>query len=243
MVWGIQYYTAAVAAAGGNGVLAGLFIPIANLPGITQGSELADASKERKAAYSLLGQVFDRLDTLSSKLGISNAKSQAVSTTVDRINQTFALTATFRTNHASNGIGPLPLPTGNAGSVPISTLFPAAALVAAEGAIPGAGILVPNTMLSGYGVSALTNVANDGRQWIAGLCHSMVKDMDANAALVSASRGTAVGVAPAANFTGANAITGLTEADLAVSSFFSTTYTIGLQIALNQATQTFDLAS
>lgn len=244
MVWGIQYYPAAVAAGAGNGVVAGVFIPRdTGLPGVTAAAELGDANKERKVAYALATQIFDTVDPISNKLGLALTKPTPVGAASNRINQTFTLTTQFMANHANNSVGQLPLPAGDTGKITLQQMFSEASIVAAEAAIPEPGILVPNTLITSFGgsVPANTNPA-DCRSWLDALWSSMVNQLEANTALISQSRGSATGFAPPTNFTGAGAITGLQSADLPFRSFFSVTYTMTLQLLLNQSNQTFDLA-
>ncbi|HEY9705347.1 MAG TPA: hypothetical protein V6C58_23110, partial [Allocoleopsis sp.] len=51
MSLGFSYYSAAVAAGTGNGVVAGLFVPVSNLPGFLS-SEFSESIKDLKAAFS-----------------------------------------------------------------------------------------------------------------------------------------------------------------------------------------------
>lgn len=244
MAWGISYFDNAVAAGAGNGVPAGLFIPRDTaLPGITTPSELASANKERKVAYAVANQVFDVLNAQANKLGLTVSRPTPTGAAANLINQSFTLQTTFMVNHAASTVGMLPLPAGNAGLVSLSSIFPGCAFVAAEGAISEPGVVVPSSYVQSLGGSIPGTINDDARSWLSALYHSMVKDLDSSTALVAASRGSAVGSAPAANFTGTGAITGLVDADLPTRSFFSTTYSLTLQLQLNQSTQTFDLAA
>lgn len=242
MTWNLAYFPAAVAAGSGNGVPAGIFIPQADLPGITTAAELGNPNQERKVAYSICNRVHDALAGIPTKLGISNSRSMSTGA-LDRINQSFLLTVLFVANHVDNTLSVLPLPGSNAGRVSLSALFPAAAIVGAEGAVPGPGVVVPSVLITENGGSVPGAVANDARSWLNALYQSMVLGLEPSEAVISPSRSSATGSTPAADFTGAGATTGLDADDLSRLSFFSLTYSVTLQISLNQSTQTFDLAA
>jgi hypothetical protein len=241
MVWNIEYYPAAVAAGSGNGVSAGVFIPRTNLPGITTATELSDSNKERKVAYSVLNKSNDALNLITNKLGITNARSSAVGI-LDRINQTFSSTFQFAANHASNTLSMVPLPTSNDGLVTIANLFANAEILVAEDDVPSAGIVIPTALITAHGGTVPGSITVDARSFLNALYASITLNLEPNTAVISVLRGTAVGFTPPTNFTGTGAITGILEAALPQMSFYSVSYSVTLQIALNQESQTFDLA-
>jgi hypothetical protein len=239
-----SYFAAAVAAGSGNEVPAGIFIPRSDLPGLTSDAELSDANKEPKAAYSVANKIFSSLNGISSKLGLSVSRPNPTGAGTDRINQQIALSAQYMVNHATNAVSPLPTPGSGAGKVTVNQVFPNAAVVAEEGAISGAGIVIPNSFITGYGGSAVANVnAADARSLITAVMYGIVSTIATAPAVVAASRGSAVGLVPTADFTGANATTGLTADDLPLRSFFSLTFTLTMQLLLNQDSQTFDVVT
>ena len=242
MVWNIAYFPAAVAAGAGNGVPAGVFIPQADLPGITLASELGNANKERKVAYSIANRVHDALQGIANKLGLSNSRSMSTGA-IDRINQNFLLTVQFVADHAANTLSVLPLPGSTAGEVALSALFGGAALVGAEAAVPGPGVIIPSALIATNGGMVPADPGDDCRSWLNAVYQSMVLSLEPSDAVISPSRSSATGQTPGADFTGPSAITGLDADDLPRLSFFSVTYSVTLQISLNQATQTFDLAA
>lgn len=239
-----SYFTAAVSAGSGNEVPAGIFIPRSDLPGLTADSELTGSSKEPKAAYAIANKIFSGLNGITSKLGLSVSRPNPTGAGADRINQQIALSAQYMVDHSDNSVAPLPTPSGGAGKVTVDQVFPNAVVVAAEGAISGAGIVIPNSFITGYGGSAVGNVnAADARALIVALMFGIVSTIATAPAVIAASKGSAVGLVPTADFTGANAITSLTAEDLPLRSFFSLTFTLTMQLLLNQDSQTFDVVT
>jgi len=244
MVWNIAYFAAAVAAGAGNGVPAGLFIPIADLPGISPATELTGANNEKKVAFSISNALFTALDADTAKLGLAVTKPSPTGAGTDRLNQAFTYAVTHMVNHAANSVGMVPAPGTGVGNVTVSDVFPTASLVAAEAALPGAGVVIPNAVITAAGGLIPADVgAADARSWFSGLYQSMIQNLEPSTALVTATRSSATGLTPPANFTGTNAITGINAADLPLRSFFTITYTLTLQLALDQSAQTFDVAA
>lgn len=242
MAWGIQYCDDAVAIDA-----PGIFIPRSEITGLIANNELASANKERKVAYGICNSVYEGVTALANKLGIAVTRPALVGSGDNKVNQTFTLTAQLMVNHTTAEISPIPLPAGNAGKVSIHNLFPTAADTSAYGGTgntPGAGVIVPHALVQGYGSAVPANLATgDHRDWLIALYFSMLDQLEPSTALVSSTRGNAVGLTPPANFTGANAITGINAEDLPLRSFFSTTFNFGFQLALNQQNQDFDLAA
>ncbi len=239
MAWDIEAFTGA-----GNAAAAGVFIPVENLPGLLA-AELDDDNVERKVAYSLSTLLHTKLSALPNLLGLSVSRPSPSGAAVDRINQQYSLTTQFMVNHASNSVSTIPLPVSNAGRLTLEAALGAGVqIVAAAGAV-GAGIVLPNSLVTGFGgvVPGSTDAA-DARSWLAAVYHGMVTGQDAtNAAIVAATVSPAAGISPPANFTGVNAITGIAAVDLPLRSFFSKTYSLTFQLALDQVAQTFDLAA
>lgn len=250
----IEYFSAA-----GNAVAAGVFIPIAALPGILNGGELAvgQAARESKILLSICNGIFVTLNpTNFDKLGFAVTKGQPAGAGTDIINQNYSYTNQFMVNHAANTLLQIPVPTtgsfANVGKFRIVEVFPGAVTVAAGGAVAGPGIVIPE--LDEYGgptqaavAASIVDADGDDRQWFAGLLQ-MITDQstvrtttDASAVIVK-SRSNAAGVTPTPAFTDStNPTTAILAADLSRRSFFSVTYSMTLQLELNQTTQTFDV--
>lgn len=241
MAWAIQYCDDAVAIDA-----PGIFVPRSEITGLISNNELLSANRERKVAYGLCNSIYEGVAALPNKLGIAVTRPALVGAGENKVNQQFTLSAQLMVNHTSGSVAPIPLPAGNAGKVSIGNLFPTASDTAAYGGstTPGAGIVIPHSLIQNYGSAIPVNLAGgDHRDWLVALYFSMLAQLEPSSALVTAARGNAVGVTPPANFTGANAITGLNAADLPLRSFFSTSFSFTFQLALNQQNQDFDLAA
>lgn len=239
MVWAIQYCDDSVAV-----LEAGIFIPRSEITGLIANSELASENKERKVAYGLCNSIYEALAANTNKLGLAASRPALVGAGESRVNQTYTLTAQFVVNHAASSVGVVPLPGSGVGKVSLRSIFPSAQGLAAEASTPSAGVVIPHTLITDFGGTLPGNLdTGDQRDWIVALYLSMLSQLEPNSALVAAARGNAVGLAFPANFTGANAITGLVAADLPLRSLFSTVFTFTFQLLLNQGTQEFDLAA
>ncbi|MBL1177827.1 hypothetical protein [Pantanalinema sp. GBBB05] len=244
MTWDIQYYPAAVAAGGSNGVVAGVFIPTGtDLPGISPASELGEAAKERKVAFAVANRIFDALNGMSNKLGFTVSRPAPSGFAQNQINQSLSLTTQFVLNHSNLQVGLLPLPASSIGKVAIADVFPNAAKKSANAAIDVAGILIPDSTIASFGGSIPSNTELDARSWIAALYLSFITQLTAHSSITAKDKGDVLGFLPALNYYSGDAITGLTEADLPMRSFFTLTYTFTVVLSLNQSNQTFDLAA
>ncbi len=237
----ISYYPAAVAAACGNGVVEGLFVPITNLPGI-QSSELTDSSKERKIALSFANKIYNGLNAIADKLGLALVKSTPVGAGNDLIDQNFQYLIQYMINWSSGEVSELPLPTTNTGKIYLEqALGTGITFVTNEGGVPSAGILIPNSMIrSANGVIPSDTRAADARSYLSSLVHCFVMDLDTATSVILNSKSNPAGITANATFLATN---GVLSADLNYRSFFSLTYNLTLRLKLNQETQTFDVAS
>lgn len=250
----IEYFSAA-----GNAVNAGVFIPISALPGILNGGELAtgQAARESKILLSICNAIFVTLNPSNfDKLGFAVSKGQPTGAGTDIINQNYSFTNTFMVDHAANTLLQIPFPTSgsfiNVGKFTILEVFPGSVAVAAGGAVSGPGIVIPE--LDDYGGPSQAIVTNfiadpdgDFRIWFAALFQMILNEStvrtgtDASAVIVK-SRSNAAGVTPTPAFTDVvNPTTAILATDLVRRSFFSITYSMTLQLELNQTTQTFDV--
>jgi hypothetical protein len=243
MVWQIDYYLDAVPEGAGNGVRAGLFMPIAALPGIQDADEIDDPKRESKVVYAVATLIHERLAAMANKLSLSTSRSTPTGVGENLINQSFSLTTQFSVDFQLKEIRQIPYNGANFGFVSIEGVFPNCSFVVDEGQVIGPGIVIPYETLQEYGGEGTFNIAADARNLINAIYHSMVDQLDVGGSIVSVSRGAVVGFVPPANFTGTNGITALTVDQLAVSGFFSITYGLTVQLLLNQATQTFDIAA
>lgn len=238
MTWSIAYYTQS-----GTTPVAGTFIPVTALPGITA-PELDDENVERKVALAISSKLVTVLAG-NTVLALTGSRSSSATQTPDLFNQVFTFTATYEINHQSRQVKLLSTPENLVGQLQSGDIFPGLSLVQQEGNVPGAGILVPHNLVMAFGgtLGGGTYAPTDFRGWAVALMHSMINLLAESSAVVSRSVGQAVGVFPQANWTGPSAITGIPSTDLSKYSFFTKQYAIGFQIALDMASQTFDLAA
>lgn len=243
MAWDIQYYPAAVAAGGSNGVVAGIFIPVgSDLPGISPASELGESAKERKVAFAVANRIFDALNGMTNKLGFTVLRPAPSGFAQNQINQSLSLTTQFVLNHSNLQVGLLPLPTSTLGKVAIADIFPNAVKKAANAAIDSPGILIPDTTIASFGGIIPSNTELDARSWISALYLSFIIQLTVHSSITARDKGDVLGFLPSLNYYSGDAITSLTEADLPTRSFFTMTYTFTVVLTLNQTNQTFDLA-
>lgn len=151
-------------------VAAGVFVPVADLWNVSS-AELVAADAQSRLAFGLMEVLANPdgpLASLTPKLGIVSTYPNPVGAGTNLINQTATVTVNYVADLSDNTIAPLPLPVSNAGAVNIDDIFPGAAVVAAAGATPGAGIVIPTALLQDYGgpAHASIDVDADSRDWI-----------------------------------------------------------------------------
>lgn len=232
MALAYEYFTGSSTAAA-----AGLLIPRANLPGMATG-EFDDTNKERKVALAISNALFSGVNAVTSPLGLAATKATPTGISADVINQPFTTTVNYYADHAAGSVGVYPLPSGNAGLVSLQNIFGSGISIVDAGAATVEGILIPNTVITGSGGAVPASTTADARDYLQALLLDMVNNIGTSTAVPTRSRNTATGVAAPANL---STITNLTDA--AKLSFFSHTYSLTFQLALNQSTQTFDLAA
>jgi hypothetical protein len=237
-------------------VAAGVFIPVADLPGL-EGAELAAAAadKESKVALALINQIYETLSpTAFDKLGWATSKGTPAPVGVDLINQSYSFTATYVTDLGAGTVGQIPVPgsgdNADVGKFGLVDIFANATKIAAAANTTGAGIVITGADVEAYGAAyadLTIGAGEDNRDWIAALLNHMAVDATLRtasvaSAITTASRGTPVGVAPAPALTAAsNPTSGLAAADLPKVILSSITYGLTVQLSLDQATQSFDV--
>ena len=184
MALGFELYGAADTA-----VAAGLFVPATDLWNVS-GAELTAADAQSRLAYGLmeiLANPAGPLATLTPKLGITSTYPNPVGAGTNLVNQTATVTVNYVADLSDNTIAPLPLPAGDAGAVNVDDIFPNAVVVAAAGATPSAGIVIPTALLEEYGgpTHASISVDADGRAWINAFVLYMADNLDIRSASVA----------------------------------------------------------
>lgn len=252
----LTFFDAAVAAGASNGVPAGLYIPRADLPGITAGEFAAGASqatKEGKAVLAICNALFDYFSANSTTLvGMIATRAKAsASDVLDNLTFTFQHQYVAKLSNGSFGQIPLPSSGTNSGvgGVAIKNIFPNAASLAAEAAVSGEGVVIPYADLSAFGgsVPGSINAGTDNRSLIAAINRAMpdllaIRSASVASAVTAAAQSTAASFTLAAAATAAtNPTTGLVEAELDKIALSQMSSAITIQVALNQTAQTFDV--
>ena len=249
------FYAEAVSASQGNGVVAGLFIPIANLPMMTAGEFAIGESQAKKESKALLGigtALYDYYTANSANiLGFSASRSQS-SVSDGIVNWQYSFTSQKVAYQSDSTFDVLPLPgTGTysgIGAIKLDSVFPNAAVIAAEGAISGEGLLIPNSMILG-GADAALNA--DKRDYLEGLLTAIaaggvtlrsISTASAVTTLSNPSNYSAFTLAAAAT-DATNPTTGLTSSDIGKIATVQKTVSYTVQLIMNDSTGTFDVNS
>lgn len=251
---GFEYFDAAGAA-----TLDGVFIPVADLPGV-QAAELAAAqsvgAKEGKSMLALLNKIYSVLSPEAFvKLGFGVTKDAPVGTDADIFTQTFGASYQKLVNLDTDAISQVPVPTSGAnnglGDFAIVDIFPGAVKVAAAGAVAGAGIVIQTVALTAY--SSLTHAGlnlaagTDNRDWFAALFDHLAIDPTVRTATV-ASAVTAVAAGnigataiPATYTQTTDPVSGIAAVDRPRRGLITRTFAYTVEILLSQTAQTFDV--
>ena len=250
-----EYFNAA-----GTATNAGVFIPLAALPGVTS-AELNPANPaaqlQGNAAFGLLKQIYNIISPSSfASLGLSVANSES-KPAIGVTTRTYSLTAQYLSDIATQTIGQIPVAgsgtNAGVGKFAISDIFPGASLVAAAGSVLGAGIVIETAALNPYGapLQASLNPASgqDNRSWFAALFNWFVDGGlsvrvagTTTSAMTAAVRGTPSTASLPANATASsNPTTGVTASQLNQIILNQVSYTISLETIDNQTSDTFSV--
>lgn len=246
------FYADTVAADSENGVVAGVFIPVADLPGISDGEFAVNQSailKEGKAIYGLSNAIYSGLSALSALTGLTITKGNPSGTGVNRFTESFTLVFQWLTNFSTRNFDPVPLNNNELGKVTIANIFPTAELIQAEGEIPEEGLLIPFSITNTYGGDLPVNTTTDARDWIyavflAMVAESTLRTTSVESAITNRSNlltQRVAGLLIPANYYGSEPITGLLAADLPHSRIFTDTLLIEYEVETNPQTQTVEV--
>lgn len=237
----------------GTATAAGLLIPVADLPSIDAAELDGSVAGRDKAVLALLNAYYDTISPANfDKLGIAVAKANPTGAGNDLVNQNYSATFEYYVDHETETVAMIPVPSAGAndgvGAIALADLFPGASAVAAAGAT-SAGILIPDADVATYGGPAAGSIPTDARDYLVALYHHIVIDSpvrsgSVQSAVINSSRGSATGFAAPATWTQpTDPVSGLAAADLPKSSFFRVSFSMTMQILLNQTTQEFDVNS
>jgi hypothetical protein len=253
----VTFYPQSVAADESNGVVAGVFIPVTDLPGIATGefaTNQSDILKEGKAVYGLVNALYSKLSALSP-LGIANlTKSNPSGTGPNTFTESLSFTFQWIQDLSTRTFYPVPLPTigsnSGVGKVAIETVFPNATLVTANGAIPGEGMLFTHTMANKYGAVTPANKSNDARDWIysiflAAIAESTLRTSTTASAITNrtnllTNRVTGATI-PAAWYDATNPTSGILSADIPTLRIIQDALSLEYEVETNPETQTVEV--
>lgn len=251
----LTFFDAAVAAGAANGVPAGTFIPVSDLSGVVAGefaSAASQATKEGKGLFGLFNKFHAYISTNTNLLGVTATRAKASVSDVSD-NYSFSFSCQYVGKLADQSFDVIPLAGSGAnagvGKLAIADVFPNAALVTAEGAISGEGMVIPHADLSAFGAVAPGSIdaGEDNRDYI----FSMIRALPDLAILRAAGVASAVTTATQnafATFTLAAAATAATDpttgilaTELDKIATVAATTTLTIQTIDNLDAQTFDV--
>jgi hypothetical protein len=250
-----KFYGASVSAGSGNGVVAGLFIPIADIPMISAGefaSGVSQATKESKLLLGLGTALYDYYTANSANiLGFAVSLAQA-SVSAKIVNWTYSFTTQKVAKQADGTFDILPLPSigtnSGVGGVNIDDIFANAALVSAEGAISGEGVLIPNSDIVGATDAVL---GSDMRDYLEGLLTFIagsgvsVRGTSTASGITALSNPTnySIFALPAAAYDATNPTTDILASELGYIATVQKSVAYTVQLTLNSITGNFDVNS
>jgi hypothetical protein len=251
-----EYFNAA-----GTAVADGVFIPVTGVSGLLaaeMASGVAADVKLSKAVYALLEKAYTILSpSVFNKLGFTAAKASPAGSGTDLINQNYSFTAQKVANYDTDTLSMIPLPStgtfSGLGKFAIGDLFAGAAKVSAGDAIASAGFLIPTALLTAY--SSLTHAGltvsgvSDNRDWFHALLDWLgnsvaLRSATVSSAITSRSASSPSATAPSGTLISTtNPTSALSANETDRYAVLSKSYSITVQLALNSATQTFDVNS
>lgn len=235
---------------------AGVFIPLADLPGLTQ-SELATTGStlEGHLIYAVLNALYLSMSPMTI-LGIVNlSKSQPTGNATGRFSESIGFAYQRLLNYKTGAISAIPLAISGSeagmGTVTIEDIFPSGEIVAQGGSIPGAGVVVPNSLIADYGAGILNNAGSDARSWVGAIMSAMaavatvrsttVESAVTSRTLVSAIRSTGVAI-PANWYDPSNPLTNISVSDLGWLRVIQDQVTIEYELTIDPDNQTVSLS-
>jgi hypothetical protein len=243
---GFNFYGAA-----GTAAAAGIFIPIAALGGLSAaelGIAVPAAEKTGKTVLAILEGFNSYLsNTTTPKLGFTASKGNPAGTGVNRITQNYTFTSQILANAKSGLVTTLPVPFSTVGKFSFADVFPGSTSVASGDAV-GVGVLIPTASLTPYRAlnSADTTISgtSDNRWLVDALLGHLSKERDLRAAtipsaIINSSLSNFAASPIPASFTVANSGIDFLEVDSL--SILQRSYSLTLELELNQSTQTFDV--
>lgn len=249
----IEYFDAA-----GTVASDGVFIPLADLPGVTASEFSASESVAKKDAKAMLAvltvlnaYIADETNTV---LGVTSEENPPAGVDINILQKTFVFSFRKFVDYSLDAIADLPLPTtgllNGLGGIAISAIFPGATkLAGGTASTPGAGLVIQTAGLAKYAPVSQTSitVGSDSRTWFTGLLQALALDAERRSgtvvsAIVTTTAGQTTGlIFPATYTVGTDPETGLALADLPKLGLVQRALSYTVELILNPSAQTYDV--
>lgn len=232
-----------------------LFIPIADLPGITS-TELASgepsAKKHSKLLFSLLYKLTSSYNSAHLGFHISKLKP---SVSGDFVNQSFSVRTQLVIDILNDGVAVIPVPASGdnvgIGDFSLTDYFAGASILDSLDSTGGAGVLIPLSDLALHGSTA-TTLSTDDRKLLFALISLVTLSNDfavrsanpaVSSAIISKVQGTpALVELPPTSYATTNPTTGLLTANKDRQLILQRDYTYTLQLSLSALTTEINYA-
>lgn len=239
---------------------AGIFIPIASLPGIIKEdlhNAISNNTKQSKVVYSLIQRFDSFLRATTNKLGISSSISNPSVVNPTTITYNFTFTVEFLVNNSTGRVKMVPVPNvgvySGIGKFSLIDVFPNTLVIrdpeSESGLIDGAGpgVLIDVSTLEEYGffndvynsTIATYNHSGDCRYslvaLVAAICDGniQVRSTTAPSGIISASVSDAEVIPiPTSYYSTTNPMTSITSYNLDHQSIIRRTYGLGFELNL-----------
>lgn len=240
----------------------GLYIPIADLPGM-EATELAvgvsEKIKEGKTFYSILQRINNHLSSAPNILGLSPQISNPVIINPTTISLTYSLTVDYLVNVSSGKVKMIPPPTtgvfSGIGKVSLKNIFPNCFTVKSTNntgdesgiGVAGAGVLISTEDLAEYGffndvegsTISTINLTEDNRYAISSIYQSITDGNVAVRTSTTPSGITTVTISnasvvtiPTSYYASSNPLSGIAATDLDHLSITRRTYGVTFELNL-----------
>lgn len=233
----------------------GIFLPLTDLVGMVAG-DLSETGVllEGKLTYAFLNSLFDTIALLTPLALPSPEKGDPVGTGTEKYTESITLRIQrfldLRTNTTYLPTLPNTGSYAGQGGLTIADIWPGAAKVAAAGETGEAGVLIPDSWVSGYGGAIPSTVDSDSRSWVAAFINAVDHTIAVRSTTVASSitRKTdpntirPLGVAIPADFYDAtNPTSGIAAADLPYLRLVQESITIDYELLTDSDAQTFEV--
>jgi len=246
----IQYLSGA-----GNSTGAGVFIPAANLHGVSAG-ELNSANTallEGKFLYGFLNALLLACSE-QAPLGFVGFSKTTSDGGINVIRETVSFTLQWVADYKLNSIYALPIPeTGSyadLGGLSLAGVFPDCELVTLGAGCPGEGVVIYHTVATNNGGTVPASELEDARGWLMGALLGLAAGVTLRSATVASAvrsatnllRQRITGVTfPDTYASASNPLTGISVADIPHLRLLQEPIALEIELEINSQTQTLDV--